>query len=430
MNIFNQYSFPSSPGVYIFKDMYGVFLYIGKAKNIKKRLKSYDTHKQVDWKIEMLLKNAISIEWIITKNEHEALLLEAQLISIHKPYYNSLLSGDNPFIYLVVEHKKQEVLPSIKLVKSFTDLNYKKDFVWGPFLNKRHAYSLLDYVLTLFNLHRCNKKIDHGCLAYHIGKCSGTCLKNFDFKGYNNRFLLAKALLLNDHNEFFNVIHKKIEEAKKNYNFEELKQLYEYKQSSDIFFAEINARIYEKEDDIEKIISLNNQKNETIQQGLAQLKDLLEVKNDIKKIDCIDISHFQGYATVGSVIRFYNGSYIKSQSKTYSLPNASHDDYQNIKNIIMMRYGINKNEFNDLPDVLMIDGGKGQLHAALEILSNNQTVICSLAKREEILFTEKKNEYKLDIKKPLGIILISLRNMTHQAAIQLHRIMMRKNNKN
>ena len=96
----------------------------------------------------------------------------------------------------------------------------------------------------------------------------------------------------------------------------------------------------------------------------------------------------------------------------------------------MMRYGINKNEFNDLPDVLMIDGGKGQLHAALEILSNNQTVICSLAKREEILFTEKKNEYKLDIKKPLGIILISLRNMTHQAAIQLHRIMMRKNNKN
>jgi excinuclease ABC subunit C len=417
----SDYNPPALPGVYIFKDQYGVFLYIGKAKNLKKRLKSYVTDKYVDWKIESLLQYAVVLDWIITKTEQEALLLEAELISLHKPTFNRLLSGDNPFIYLIVENGTKDILPQIRLSRAYQEIKKNKGFVWGPFLHKKDAQNLIDYMLTTFNLYICNKTISHGCLAYHLGKCSGSCKFDFDKEAYIERFLLARSALSKDHEVFLKIVDRAIEKSKNNFDFEEVIRLLSYRDSAVIIFSEIESKINDRYDDIDRVISETTLKEDFIKQGLEDLQLLFKLSHIPSGIDCIDISHFQGHAIVGSIIRFRDGVYSKKESRSFSLPNAVHDDYANIKKVIAMGYS-NKEL---LPDILMIDGGKGQLHAAQEVLKN--VSLCSLAKREERLYLDNGLEVVLDIKKPLGVLLISLRNITHQAAIQLHRYFFKKN---
>lgn len=406
----SHYFFPKLPGVYIFKDTNNTILYIGKAKNLHKRIISYSTDRQVDWKLESLLKQSESIEWIVTTTEKEALLLEADLISEQKPLFNKLLTSDNPFIYIIFHKKKN--LPAIEMTRYYKT---KNELIIGPFLNKKEATNLYEYIMSFFNLFICKKKIDHGCLNYHIGKCAGACKENFDIINYQKRYALAKASLKSE-NTFFKLIEKDIKEAKKIFNVNELEKLINYKlnYSQLLYQIEQNKNKY-TEDEINTILLDITINSTLLKKALSQLQELLHLKNPPQIIDCVDISHFQGHAVTGACVRFSNGKYNKEYSKSYKLPFEQNNDYENL--ILLV-----KNHYLEIPypDILLIDGGKGQLNVIEKL--NLFIPLLALAKREETLFIKDYPEGLLiTAQEPYGKLLLSLRNATHNAAIRLHR---------
>lgn len=405
----NQYSIPKLPGVYIFKDSYNIILYIGKAKNLHNRIMSYNTDKQIDWKLNSLLEQSQSIEWIITESETTAFLLEAELISEQKPLFNKLLTSDNPFIYILFKENKN--IPIIEVSRYYTR---KSQLIIGPFLSKKEALQLYEYILSFFNLFTCKKKISHGCLNYHIGKCAGSCKDNFNEKEYKKRYNLAIAALKN-HDAFLQLLDNSIEEAKKKFNIIELEKLIQYK----IYYSELCYKLDQNnsinEDTINTILLNITLEENTVQKALIQIKELLNLDVIPNTIDCIDISHFQGHATTGACVRFINGKYSKESSYSYKLPYEQNDDYENLILLVKNHY-----RDNPYPDILLIDGGKGQLHSIEKL--KLPIPLMALAKKEETLFIKSNSDgIIITHQEPYGKLLISLRNATHNAAIRLHR---------
>ena len=405
-----EYTIPKLPGVYIFKDIYNTILYIGKAKNLHNRIASYSTDRQIDWKLESLLKQSQCIEWIITETEKAALLLEAELISEQKPLFNKLLTSDNPFNYIIF--RKKNNISTIEITRYYTK---KNDLIVGPFLNKKEAIDLYEYILSFFNLFICKKKISNGCLNYHIGKCAGSCKDDFDAVDYKKRYLLAKAALKNQ-DIFLKILEKNIKQAKKNFNYNELEKLITYKLEYNELFYKINQNINTyNEDSINRILLNITIENTILKEACMELKDLLSLKITPSVIDCIDISHFQGHATTGACIRFIDGKYDTIYSKSYALPFNQNNDYENLQLLVKSHY-----QYTPYPDILLIDGGKGQLHTIEKL--HLPISLLSLAKKEETLFTQNHPQgIKITAQNPYGKLLLALRNTTHNAAIRLHR---------
>ena len=164
-------SLPRNPGVYLFKDSHDLVLYIGKAKSLRSRVSSY--LKSDDLKSCSLREISDRIDFIVTKNELEAMLLEAKLIQTHQPKFNVLLKTGQPFLWILIS---QESLPELKLVRS----QKQKGTYFGPFLEKDSARKVYDFLIKTFRLKLCKKKIPSGCLAYHMGICAGKCRPDFD----------------------------------------------------------------------------------------------------------------------------------------------------------------------------------------------------------------------------------------------------------
>jgi excinuclease ABC subunit C len=409
---FGSYLFPKTAGVYIFKDEYNTILYIGKAKNIHKRILSYQTDKQIDWKIDALLKKSHHIDWILTENEQQALLLEAQLISEQKPLFNKLLTSSTPFIYIVLKKDKNKI-PKIEITRYHS---LKSDFIIGPFLVKKEAVKLYEYIMSFFNLYHCNKKIPHGCLHFHIKKCSGSCKPDFDEAAYLKRYNLAK-IALKDQKGFFALLEKEIKKAMTEFDLENLETLLHYKEQYLDIIAILDKQKDEKQAETIDVALIDIAFEEALfTKALTQLQSLLHLETLPHVIDCIDISHFQGHAVTGACVRFIEGKYRRDQSHVYKLPLEENNDYQNLKLLLQMHY----KTLNNKPDILLIDGGKGQLSTVQHLHLN--IPLLALAKKEERLFTETDLEGMIiSGKEPFGRLLLSLRNATHNAAIRLHK---------
>ncbi|MFH1644029.1 MAG: GIY-YIG nuclease family protein [bacterium] len=210
---------PLKPGVYFFKNNKDEILYIGKAKNLKNRISSY--FKNDDFKSSAIVSSSSKIDFIETKNELEAMLLEAQLIQSNQPKFNVLLKTGQPFIYLMVTNSK---LPELKIVRN----KKQKGTYFGPFIEKSHARRVYNFLVRTFQLKICKNKIDQGCLYYHMGICSGSCRKDFDINKYLERLELAKQSLKHGHNNFLKYLQTEIEKHNKKLEFEKSKELNEY----------------------------------------------------------------------------------------------------------------------------------------------------------------------------------------------------------
>jgi excinuclease ABC subunit C len=444
---------PVTAGIYLFKDKEGRILYIGKAKSIRKRVQSYFRNRGVDWKIDALLNDFATIDYIGTKNELEALLLEAQLIAEHKPKYNVLLKNGQPFVYILftpdtsarhpacpseLEQSREPVegLPVIKIVR-----NKKEAGVYfGPFLHKTDARGAVQYLINTFQLFVCNKKIANGCLDYHLGICAGTCLPNFDRAGYCMRLELARAALKSNHAAFLKIIKEKIEQYNKNLEFEKSRQLSTYLDNLDTIFTTIKTRYSptKYEDAIEMVAApqssaqINNFWHPELVEGVEgsslnsidlALQTFLKTDKPIRSIDCFDISHFQSSYLVGSCVRFTDGKPDKNKFRRFKIKTLTEqNDYAALQEIIRRRYrnGVDV-------DLILIDGGKGQLSAAVQVLPADACVI-SLAKREETIFSKQFPEgVKLDMQTDVGRLLIAVRDYAHHFAISYHRLLRNKN---
>ncbi|MBD3231618.1 excinuclease ABC subunit C [Candidatus Dependentiae bacterium] len=505
---------PFLPGVYIFKNEADQILYIGKAKNLKKRVLSYFNKSDIDFKSNIITSESSKIDYIITKNELEAMLLEAQLIQSNQPKFNILLKSGQPFLYLLITSPRRK-LPELKIVRN----KKEKGTYFGPFLERIPTRKVYNFITKIFKLSLCKTKMESGCLEFHIGNCAGNCRSDFNKYDYLKRLDLAKLALQKGHKKFIKHLKNEIEKLNSNLKFEKSKELHEYCKSFEKIFEMLNTTNYPNsptktmmQKDIwiltlnKKMLFLFKEKNTAIkkkrifyfplkeqnswkdhflsyyrnfycpntilinfdlnendkrlyenflkrwhkkdynislikpkdghfanllklatihahqeiqkQKGLAKsLKALLKLEKEPQTIDCFDISHKQGTFQVGSCVRFKNGEPDKNCFRRFKIRTIDQqDDYACLQEIVKRRY---KNEV-DIPDLILIDGGKGQLNSILSVLPNAEVI--SLAKKEETIFSTNLIEgKKLNEHNFASQILIALRDYTHHFAISYHR---------
>jgi len=406
---------PKAAGIYYFKDAAGAVLYVGKAKSLAHRVNSY-FQKSYDWKVACLIEEYASIDYILTKNETEALLLEAQMVKEHKPKYNVLLKEGQPFLYLLFT--TNDILPTIEVVRN----KRKKGTYFGPFLHKRQARGVAMYLEETFRLSICNKKIANGCLDYHLGKCSGSCMANFDTEDYFFRLNLAMSVLKKDHRGSLKNLKEKIKEYNKSMDFEKSRRLAQYLQNLDTIFETIETRFTEKKYEHDIFVATTPTTITPRDQALEELSSFLHLDKQIKTIDCFDISHFQSSYLVGSCVRFTIGIPDKNKFRRFKIKTLqTQNDYAALQEIITRRY----RDQAEIPDLVVIDGGKGQLSAAQAVLPN--VTIISLAKREETVYSSSLPDgKKLDIHSKVGQLLIALRDYAHHFAISYHKLRRKK----
>lgn len=516
-------SLPSRPGVYQFLDRNGEIIYVGKAKDLKKRVSSYAKADSSNWKIFNIQSISYDLEVKETKDELSALLLEAKLIQAHKPRLNVLLKTNQPFLYfLITKPTKQSPVSKVELVYE----NKQQGTYFGPFINKGFARKLYELLNKTFGTRICSRKIPGGCLYYHLGQCGGFCLDNFDVVEYNKKIRMIEKFFLNGPARFINSLEKKIIELSEEENFEEasvLSRYVDFLKSSELDLANISsmnqllARLQNCQhiwlvDENESFLLLLEHQNNHLQKkqffflidypdfslddfitffyqnnpapivvyvnftlqdkpllqtflkewqhhdndvsiinfsktslnqtfldlSLAmldrevqaiyslplKLQSMLNLINPVFKIDCFDISHHQELAIVGSCVRFENGRpnhtlFRHFKIKSTEIPN----DYQSLREIVYRRYS---SDFDNRPDLVLIDGGKGQLQAVQHLFPEMSFV--SLAKKEETLFWTKMVDGKLFfINKKLnlltqeGLFFTRIRDTAHNFAVSYHR---------
>lgn len=411
---------PNSSGVYLFKNKDGQVLYIGKAKILKKRVLSYFQKASKDWKIQMLLQEAATVDVVETTTEGQALLLEAELVQKYQPKFNVLLKSGQPFLYLLFTENALEIVRTKKT----------KGLYCGPFIHKQQARNVYEFLVSTFKLYQCNKKINNGCLDYHLGKCIGTCLNNFDQQEYAFRLQLAYQALSENKEGFLKSIDAEISKHAKNLDFEKAKNLTFYKNNVENIINTLQQKFSTEKylSDVTRATASQNMQqmaDDVIKNYHAvaiELKELLNLPFIPLTIDCFDISHFQSTYLVGSCVRFKEGVVDKKNLRKFMIKSLTQqNDYAALQECVQRRYKDQK----DLPDLILIDGGKGQRNAVLPFVCNVTCV--SLAKREELLFSDNhKDGVPLLLKTGYGKLLIALRDYAHHFAISYHRLLRNK----
>ena len=530
---------PTDPGVYHFYNDQQKIIYIGKAKNLKNRVKSYFQNKNsLSPKNATMLKHIKNIDWIIVRNEVEALMTEANLIKMHHPKYNIDLRDDKSYPFIRITN---EPYPQVFLTRNIIKDGSK---YFGPFTDVRHLRRTLKALQKAFPIRSCNYFIDSSvikekkisiCLDYHIKKCEGPCEGLVSREKYSdmvNRiedFMKGKTKPTEEH------IKKLMIAASNNQNYEEakiyrdqLESIFEFKKKQSLVatdFVERDVIVLSKEDDfgIAVILRIRNgrifsrdklsfkkldindgvnirtiimsfyldsdfiprelslqvkpqyekdlldwlrqkrgravrfiypQKGEkakeiriTLQNAklllgewkinkekrkdqvpkiLNQLKDDLSLTVLPKKIEAFDISHLGGTNTVASMVSFMDALPKKKEYRKYNIKSvADIDDFASIKEVVHRRYKRLIKENIRLPDLILIDGGKGQLNmalSALEDLGVGYIPIIGLAKRLEEVFIPGNSEPQSIHKQSPGLILLRrIRDEAHRFAISFQR---------
>ena len=531
---------PESPGSYQYYDKEGEIIYVGKAKNLKRRVSSYFNKKHDSVKLQVMVPQIEKIEFIITNSEIEALILESHLIKKYKPKYNVLLKDDKKFPYFLIT---KEDYPRI-LVTRKRNKNPIEGKYFGPYTSSKSMYTTLDLLKKLFPLKQCKmpKFKDRPCIYYQIGRCMAPCQKLITPEEYKKLirnvelFLSGKQMELVDElkslmekyaenqeyekaakyrDSYFDVLKtiekqkvvyentnvnqdiisvstdeymggisllqirdgrltnkKDFEISKTDYDSEEeiisffIKEYYlmtEDIPSEIMFSGKISSedkKVYEewltakkgskvtinhnhtkKNDDIlelalknstyhleeMKVKSLQELQSNYNEAG-SYIQEKLGLKNFPHRVECFDISHIQGTNTVASMVSFFNGMPKKSEYKKYkikSVPEGKPDDFQSMKEVVTRRYSRLLKEKLSFPDLIIIDGGKGQLSSAVAILEElgvkNQDIV-SLAKRiEEVFVPHKSQSVIFPINSSALFFFQRIRDEAHRFAITFHR---------
>ncbi len=535
---------PKNPGVYKMISSTGEILYIGKAKNIPNRLKSYVTESNLPIRTERMLSLTHNLETTTTSNESEALLLEANLIKKHKPRYNILLRDDKSFPYIYIGNKdKWPQLTKLRGKKS------KTGYYFGPFASIGSANWTIKILQKIFLLRVCDdtvfKNRERPCILYQIKRCSAPCVGHINEKDYESTVADAINFISGKSRRIQKNLSKEMEKASKELDYEKaavardrIKALTQiqtsqkinqtnlteadvisiYKETGktcvQVFFFRSkqnwgNQAFYPKhdpDDSVEDIISsfisqfyenktiprliltncevkdkkliektfsdkdkkdiiikLAKSKNEisisslaeknakqSLKQKLIQsdtnnnlieeLASKFKINNNIDLIEVYDNSHIQGSDSVGSLICFSNEGFIKKRYRKFNIKDekVKNDDYGMMKEVLFRRFSKaikEKSGSLSLPDLIMIDGGKGQYSVSKEVLNElglHDLPILAVAKGkkrnagEEKIYHESK-EYILEKNDPLLFFIQRLRDEAHRFAISTHRAKRKKN---
>ncbi|HJJ42550.1 MAG TPA: excinuclease ABC subunit UvrC [Methanocorpusculum sp.] len=507
---------PHASGCYIYKDKDGTIIYIGKAKDLKRRVSSYFTNKNHNAKTKKLVESIDSLEYIITNSDEEAYLLENTLIKKHQPKYNIDLRDAKSYAYIILT---KEEFPRIGIARSRKDdYNY-----FGPFVSGKERDYCLSVVKKTFKLRSCRNmaKNKRPCLRYHIGSCLGPCTGNVTKEDYAKQCEYAQRALGGETKELSEALTEEMNQYSKQMEFESaivcremiaavenlskrqyverktdhnedvvsyrvhndtvyLMVFHVYKGTlggrdefifpeSSFFFDEFLTAYYSENQIPKEIITeimpdespeeyLSNlaghkvvitvpkqgaKKNlvmlagkniESVHFGdeikVTELQNALHMKTPPNVIECFDISHLFGTDTVASMVRFRNGRPEKRSYRRYKIKTVDGiDDYASIAEAVGRRYRRLIDEESEMPDLILIDGGKGQLSYAKRAIDelNLKIPLISLAESEEEVFiTGVPFPLPFSKKTKANMYLQEIRDEAHRFAVEYNRLLRRK----
>ena len=533
---------PTQPGCYLYYDKKGTIIYVGKAKNLKRRVYSYFHKQHESPKTNILVSQIEKLEYIITDSEVEALILESHLIKQHKPKYNILLKDDKKYPYFLIT---DEDFPRIQVVRK-KNLNPDKGRFYGPYTDVGAMYATLDFLKRLFPLKQCKtpKFTNRPCLYYHIGKCLAPCQGKVTPEEYQKLIQQVELFLSGKQSELLKQIQVQMQKYAEAEQFEKAakmrdsyldlqktlerqKIVYENTKLNEDIIAVLyedgilaivimmirEGRLIDKKDftyfvdnvdkteyfetffrdyytnlklefpdriiskDLEEVgekelyqdwLKVLSGKKVTISYGKgkykelyelalknatnllenAKLKKMAQIRDDFNevgsylaeklhltnfpnRIECYDISHIQGTNTVASMVVFQNGLPKKTAYRKFKVKSTEGkpDDFLSMKEVLSRRLSRLGEPKWEKPDLIIIDGGKGQLSSVMQIVEDMGIKVgkggidfVSLAKREEEVFLPHQSESILLPRDSNALYLVQrIRDEAHRFSITFHR---------
>ena len=527
---------PNAPGVYQYYDANDVILYVGKAKNLQKRVNSYFTKKHENGKTRVLVRKIVSIKHIVVATETDALLLENNLIKKYKPRYNVLLKDDKSYPWICIKKERfPRVFQTRRLIKDGSEY-------FGPYTSVKTVYTLLDLIKGLYPLRNCKYDLAEDkikaekykiCLEYHLGNCKGACegleteveydvnikaireiLKGnfkdslFQFKNQMNQFakgmhfedaqkVKEKIEILENYQAKSTIINPKISNvdvfsivSDEGYAYVNFLQL-SYGAIISSHTLELKKKLVETDCDLLTlaIIEIRQRFNSTSKEVyvpfkidlgdgikvtipklgdkkhildlsirnakyyrmdrfkqikitdpdrhanriMAQMKVDLRLSGEPRHIECFDNSNIQGTNPVAACVVFKNGKPSKKEYRHFNIKTViGPDDFASMEEVVLRRYKRLLEENEPLPQLIIIDGGKGQLSSALKSLDElnlrDKIAIIGIAKRlEELFYPDDPIPLYLDKKSETLKVIQQLRNEAHRFGIEHHRNKRSKN---
>ena len=413
------------PGIYIMHDKDGTEIYVGKAKNLRRRVSSYFQQKERFAKDLALVENIVDFEYVETDSELEAFLLESRLIKDLQPRYNILLKNNDAYPFIEVTWG--EDFPRIHTAwrKDNAESRY-----YGPFVGAGDIKGAIAQLQRIFRFRSCQREISadnprhlrqRGCLNYHIRRCTGVCAGRVTKDEYRKRVSGLCRFLSGQKKDLIEDLRKEMEDAAKELRFEDAAALRDLVES----LTTIN-----RHPDIDESLAPLNPRLEP-EKGLEALQKALGLKHIPKRIEGIDIANLMGKEVVGSLVSFLDGVPFKDGYRRYRIKTVDgQDDFASIAEVVRRRYGKMTKNGEELPDIILIDGGKGQLGAAagamLEV-GATPPALMSLAKAEETPFLAGRfGPLPMSRNNPGLKILMHVRDEAHRFAQHYHHILRRK----
>ena len=415
---------PNSPGVYIMKDAEGTIIYVGKAVVLKNRVSQYfQNNRSHSAKVKAMVARIADFDIIMVGTEVEALILECKLIKKYRPKYNISLKDDKMYPYLKVTTKEDfpRVFITRKLVKDGSRY-------FGPYTDAGAVKDCLKLLKRMFPLRSCrNLRQGQPCLEYHIRRCLAPCIGKVSRQEY--RSMIRKVCLFLDGRtkQVEAELKSQMEEAAEELEFELAARL------RDQLLA------VQKLSEMQKLVAKPRDDEFVIQEkvhaqtigAMEELGEYLGLAVPPYRMECFDISHNQGSETVASMVVFEGGTAKKSDYRRFKIRSAEGkpDDFKSMREVTRRRYGAVDAQ---MPDLIVIDGGKGQLSSALEIIrgaGHLDVPVVGLAKREEEIFCEGESEPVILPRDSQALFLIQrIRDEAHRFAITYHRKLRGKRN--
>ena len=400
---------PKSPGIYMMKDSSGEVLYIGKAKDLSKRVASYfKTDRPRSAKKTSLLERVKDLEYILTTSEEEALIYEANLIKEKKPRYNVELKDDKSFPFLKLT--LSEEFPRLIITRKKADDGAR---YFGPYTRVKLLRKALSVMKGIFPLRTCRKIPDHVCLSFHIGQCLGPCIKKISQREYREILRQLVLFLEGKKTTLLKELTQKMEKLAKEENFEDALVI----RNRISALSEVpgkKIRDYSGWGDV-----------------ACKLKRILRLPRLPLSIEAFDVSNISGKEATGSMVYFHNGRPDKSNYRKFKIKTVKGiDDYAMIREIVRRRYKRLKEENGAFPDLIIIDGGKGHLWAAydeLVRLNLRRIPVASIAKREEKIYM-LGSKASLDINRDSQLLYFiqQIRDEAHRFALKYHHKLRKK----
>jgi excinuclease ABC subunit C len=414
---------PHACGVYLFRDSSQTVLYVGKANDLQKRVSQYFNSNKTDLKNQVLAPLIRHVDYIHCASEREALIWERRLIGRHQPFFNSMWKDDKSYPYIKISIG--EDFPRLRIIRK-----KKRDGAkyFGPFpkvqpirklargLWKRQMFPLRPCDFSFSQKKPLDPKKIKSCLYYHTGECPAPCAGKISPAEYRKIADGAVLFFSGKYNRLRTSITQRMQKASRAMQYETAAQLRDHLEALEHMDERVNYREV-RPGKVEQRI--------TRARGVTELQKALKLKRPPHHIECFDISHLSGRQTVGSMVCFKGGEPHKSHYRRFRIKTVKGiDDFASIAEIVGRRYRNLKDTGQPLPDLVLIDGGKGQLSAAAGALRKEKVhlPLASLAKREEEIFMPGRSRaIKLPRAHEALHLVQRLRDEAHRFAITYNR---------